>query len=430
MFLCFSGWTMFIVLNKPKVKLFFQCYILVIWLLLTSTTISSLRHEVSIFFFLALKRSIQCFPARITDSKIVIHEVSYSHTLPFVELIRATDEPPNAPTEVLGYYGLLVAEYQRKFKNYLLRVAVDCSGSRWDAINKYFVIGRWEEHEDFPGISMSVGNVNKFRIFPRERSTRYNWLEPPNNSLLMVILTKSETKPIFDPTLLDPTKAYQSTKFEGPIYDYAVENSVDMVLIGGKKAPVKCKNSGFLTFLGQFYGEEPEPQYLLPTDGDVKKSVNRCKRDDDIQTRTPFSHFHFQHGSPTPNNKNDCCKAYRNPQQIVDQDPETVQLPDQVMAPVDGCQVEEDPQGDLDAENGYAHNNPVLEFAPDRLQQAIARNDKKNKGACQKPKRFPKDMADIDLALRKHDLDVAEFDALYLEKIAPYDDAWVCTSLL
>ena len=142
--------------------------------------------------------------------------------------------------------------------------------------------------------------------------------------------------------MLDPTKAYQSTKFEGPIYDYAVENSVDMVLIGGKKAPVKCKNSGFLTFLGQFYGEEPEPQYLLPTDGDVKKSVNRCKRDDDIQTRTPFSHFHFQHGSPTPNNENDCCEAYRNPQQIVDQDPETVQLPDQVMAPVDGCQVEED----------------------------------------------------------------------------------------
>ena len=385
----------------------------------------------SVFFLLSLYKSTKSAPVRVTRSKIFLNEVSYSHTLPYIELVREDEELPDAPAvELLSYFGLLVGEYQRERKRFLLRLAVDLTGSEWRSNDKYFMIGKFDQDALYPGISMNQPNLRKYRLFPRSRTFQYNWLKPPINSLMFVILTKSDNKPLFHPTLIKPleelqgnleqeSQANENAYLEGDLYDYAVDQSIDMVVIGGGKAPTQCRANIWKNFLANCFGKIPFPQYVAPTDGVLSKSVNRCD-----PTQLPKESFNlqiFKTGTPTPNAQNNCCDDHVNLEELAE-NPENVEFPQDVNVR-DGCQDDED-NALMDLDHGYAHTNPVLEFKPEKLQEALAKIAQENTGKCYITRRFPTSLADITKELNKHDLDVANFDRLHLEKSAPYDDVW------
>ena len=89
----------------------------------------------------------------------------------------------------------------------------------------------------------------------------------------------------------------------------------------------------------------------------------------------------------------------------------------------DGCENDEE-DIEITMDHAYSHSHPILEFDQEKLEKALARKVQEGNNICQKTRRFPTNMADINNALKQYDLDAAEFDKVFLEKVAPFDDEW------
>ena len=108
---------------------------------------------------------------------------------PYIELVRSSNTV--SEYEILSDYGLFIAEFQKKKANadaptdLKLILTIDMSGSVWRPNEEFFLVGHADHR---PNIPTNLGEDRVQRFGP---VINPNWLEPPIQSYLFIILTHS-----------------------------------------------------------------------------------------------------------------------------------------------------------------------------------------------------------------------------------------------
>ena len=219
---------------------------------------------------------------------------------PFIELTRSSANVNF--DETLGHVGICVFEFRRKKEtaaattDFKLRKVIDLTNSRWAAADKFFVVGQTDDDDK---VHIRTDEPNRHvRHFGSQQNG--DWLMPPDNSYLYIMLTLSAEKDVLNPQLWDFGGGTQNF-LRGGLMQYVVENSIDGVILGGKNLPIKCPGR-FQTFATNWMWEQANGKMFLPAPKGLAPilSINRCG-DRDLLERPSFALNIYNFGVPTPN---------------------------------------------------------------------------------------------------------------------------------
>ena len=231
-------------------------------------------------------------PQNILLNEIFTREVQGQNQ--FIELKR----DPFQTEAVLKGYSLLVAETTDNLNfvpNLVIRSGWDLGESKMVYGQMYGIVGRRDTqagNNDILQFSPMTGKTKLMKRDPKmgtDIDTANNWLKVDKNRILFVALMYSSEKSLLDPNIWGVRNT--DRKLAGKVLDYVKSNLVDVMIISGINAPLKCND---LNFLQEIIGKESQGM-TDPSTATTVFSVNRCGN-----RFTKFNLDAWKHGKITP----------------------------------------------------------------------------------------------------------------------------------